>query len=600
MAMFPEAWMSELLARNDIVSVVSEYLTLKQKGNKFWGLCPFHGEKTASFSVQADKQFFYCFGCHAGGDVIRFVMDMQKLSFVEAVKTLADRANMSLPEQEDEAQFQKQRALRDRLYALCKESARFFYQQLKADSGKIARNYLAHRGMDAQTIVGFGLGYALPAWHDLRDHLQNQGFSQEDMIAAGVLQKKKDRTYDAFRGRVMFPIIGTHQRVIGFGARALGEEHPKYLNSPETEIFNKRLHLYGLNGLKHQSLQDIVVVEGYMDVIGLYQSGIKNAVASLGTALTSEQARLIKRYAKQVYMAYDGDAAGQNATLRGMDILANEELDVKIIRIPGGKDPDEFVRENGQDAFEQLKQDAISMHQFYLETIQTRFDMDRPEEREKYARQASAYIEGLLPLERERYYKVLSRLTEYPIDVLKQEGLLGQYQHQQEAKKEQKRVVVQYRKKAIDMTRERRDQRLRNEQILLHVVLADTLTGFDQWDVILSILRTESLKKAAERKKQNPNCSIMQEMAMEDEVDLAQIAAVFALENVDDTWDQLRASWQALAEMDIDEELQVLQEKADDATNSLQERLQYAADILELTKKRDALRTENPFANDFK
>ena len=599
MAIFPEAWISELVARNDIVSVISEYITLNAKGNKFWGLCPFHGEKTASFSVQPDKQFFYCFGCHAGGDVIRFVMDMQKISFVEAVTSLADRANMSLPEQENEAQFQKQRALRDRLYALCKEAARFFYQTLKSEQGRLGRNYLAHRGIDAQTMVRFGLGYSLPAWHGLRDHLQEQGFSQEDMMAAGVLQKKNDRTYDAFRGRVMFPILGTYQRVIGFGARALADEQPKYLNSPETEIFNKRFNLYGLNLLKNHALQDIVVVEGYMDVIGLYQSGIVNAVASLGTALTSEQARLIKRYVKQVYMAYDGDSAGQNATLRGMEILTEEELDVKIIRIPGGEDPDEFVRANGHEAFEQLKKDAISVHQFHLETMQTRFDMNKPEGREAYARQASAYIEGLLPLERERYYKELSRKTEYPVDVLKQEGMLGQQQNQSETAKQKKREWAQYQKKVIKDARALQNQRRKNEQILVHVVLSGELAGFDQWKDVLAVLQTESLKKAVEKKMQKPDGNIMQEMAMEGNEEMSDIVAVFALENVECTWEQLRASWQALAEMDMDERLNTLQKKADNAALSFSERLQCASEILDLAKKRDALQMENPFAHDF-
>lgn len=425
MRMFPDAWMNELLAKSDIVSVIGEYTSLKPKGQRLWGLCPFHGEKTPSFSVTPDKQLYYCFGCHAGGNVIHFVMETERLTFPEAVKLLAQRAGMDLPEQTDDKRLQQERALKERIYAANKEAARFYFAQLASQAGKQARAYLAQRGLDAATVKRFGLGYAPQGWQNLLDHLTAKGFTREELVQGGLAQrgiKGENHVYDTFRGRILFPILGTNRRVLGFGARAMGDEQPKYLNTGDTPVFNKRYNLYALNTMRGKRVADAVVVEGYMDVISLHQAGVTNAVATLGTAMTAAQARLLKRYVSRVYLCYDGDAAGQNATLRGMDILAAEGLSVRVIRVPGGSDPDEFVREQGKDAFAALKDTALTIPRFRLDHMAQEHDLNSEDGREAYAKDACRYIGGLQPVERERYYSVVAKKTGITLEALTQQG----------------------------------------------------------------------------------------------------------------------------------------------------------------------------------
>ena len=425
MSGFPEAWLNELLSRTDIVSVVSQYVSLKPRGGRMWGCCPFHGEKTPSFSVSADKQLFYCFGCHKGGSVIQFVMEMEKLPFREAVKLLAQQAGMDLPEQADDGELQRQRRLKDRLYGACREAALFFHQQLKADGGRQAQAYLARRGLQPQTVAAFGLGFAPADWDGLYRYLRDKGYTEQEMQQAGLIvrsRRNEDRWFDMFRGRVIFPIIGGYQKVIGFGGRIIGDGQPKYLNTAETPIFNKRYNLYALNMLRGKNTDHLVLVEGYMDVVSLYQGGVTNAVATLGTALTSQQARLIKRYVPSVYVAYDGDPPGQNATLRALEILEAEGLGAKVIRFPGGKDPDEFIRAEGLEGYEALRKNALAANAFRLEHMAGQYDLMSEDGREAFARKACAFIGGLSPVEQERYYALLARKTGYSVDTLRSEG----------------------------------------------------------------------------------------------------------------------------------------------------------------------------------
>ena len=353
MPRFPDAWMGELLSKADLVSLVSAYVPLKPKGGRMWGCCPFHNEKTPSFSVVPDKQFYYCFGCHEGGGAVQFVMEMEKLSYVDAVKWLAQRVGMELPEEVDDASLRHERAVKERVYAANKEAAHYFYDTLMGEQGKQAQAYLARRGLDARVVKRFGLGYAPEGWENLTRYLLAKDFTREELIRAGLAVKgKKDgECYDAFRNRVIFPIIDTNGRVLGFGARTMGDDTPKYINTGDTPVYNKRRHVYGLNLLKRKKLADVIMVEGYMDVIRLVKAGVENTVAGLGTAMTQEQARLLKRYVPTVYLCYDGDSAGQNAALRGLDILAKEDLDVRVIVIPGAQDPDDYVRDHGAEAF---------------------------------------------------------------------------------------------------------------------------------------------------------------------------------------------------------------------------------------------------------
>lgn len=422
---FPSAWLDELMAKNDIVSVISSYMELKPKGRKLWGLCPLHGEKTPSFSVSPDKQLFYCFGCHAGGSVIQFVMSMERLTFVEAVQELANRVGMEMPHEVNDRELARQRAYRDRLYQATTQAARYFHQCfVDEELGRAARSYATRRGLNRDIITRFGIGCAPEGWDNLLKHMTAQGFTQKELRDAGLLvyNQEKDSVYDAYRNRIIFPIIGTNGKVLGFGARVLNDDKPKYINTGDTPIYNKRNNLYGLYLHKNEKLDDLVMVEGYMDVIGLYQAGIPNAVASLGTALTQQQARLLKRYVETVYIAYDGDAAGQNATLRGLDILKSEGLEVRVIVFPDNLDPDEYVKIYGRDGFCRLKENALSLNAFKLEAMANGVDFADENAREQYATRACAFVAGLQPIEQERYYKSIARKTGYAMEALVAQG----------------------------------------------------------------------------------------------------------------------------------------------------------------------------------
>ena len=423
---FPSAWLDELLHKNDIVSVVSNYVELKPKGRKLWACCPLHGEKTPSFSVSPDKQLFYCFGCHAGGTVIQFVMDMERLTFYEAVQQLAARAGMELPNEINDRDLQKQRAYRKRLTDANRDAARYFCACFADPKiGQVAQQYAAKRGLNAEIVTRFGIGYAPDSWDSLKNHLEEKGYTEKELVDAGLLVKNAERgsVYDAFRGRLIFPILGVTGQVLGFGARVMGDEKPKYINTGDTPVYNKRNNLYGLNLHKNEKLDDLIMVEGYMDVIGLYKAGVKNAVASLGTALTQQQARLLKRYVEKVYIAYDGDAAGQNATVRGLDILKNEGLEVRVISFPDDLDPDEYVQVYGKEGFDRLKENALSLNAFKLEAMAKNYDLNDENAREQYAKTACAFVAGLQPIEQERYYKLIAKKTGYALEALQAQGV---------------------------------------------------------------------------------------------------------------------------------------------------------------------------------
>ncbi len=423
---FPSAWLDELLHKNEIVSVVSEYVELKPKGRKLWACCPLHGEKTPSFSVSPDKQLFYCFGCHAGGTVIQFVMDMERLTFYEAVQHLANRVNMELPNEVNDREMQRQRAYKKRIIEANTEAARYYCKCFSDPAiGKDAQAYAARRGLTKEIVTRFGIGYAPDTWDSLMKLLKGKGYAEKELVEGGLLvhNESRDSTYDAFRGRLIFPILGVNGDVLGFGARVMGDEKPKYINTGDTPVYNKRNNLYGLYLHKNEKLDDLVMVEGYMDVIGLYKAGVKNAVASLGTALTQQQARLLKRFVEKVYIAYDGDAAGQNAMVRGLDILKNEGLEVRVIVFPDDLDPDEYVQVYGKEGFDRLKEGALSLNAFKLEAMVKGYDLNDENGRERYAKAACAFVASLQPIEQERYYKQIAKKTGYALDALKAQGV---------------------------------------------------------------------------------------------------------------------------------------------------------------------------------
>ncbi|MER1993107.1 MAG: DNA primase [Eubacteriales bacterium] len=419
---YPASWLDELRSRSDIVQIVSGYVALTKKGRNYWGLCPFHGEKTASFSVDGEHQLYYCFGCKAGGDVIHFIMDMERLSFPEAVEQLADRAHMTLPEMEKDEDYERRRTQRERLLNANREAARFYHETLFTPAGEAALAYLRRRGLSDGVIRKFGLGASPDSWSSLSDRLLEKGWKLDELVLAGLTVKKKnedgrERYFDMFRNRAMFPIINTHGNVIAFGGRTLEKREPKYLNTSDTPVFNKRQGVYAANLLRQQRhLERVILVEGYMDVVSLTQYGVEGVCATLGTALTNEQARLLHRFAPQVYLGYDGDSAGQHAILRGLEILEQEGVPARVLDFPDGLDPDEFIRRDGIEGFRKLP--AISPAAYRLRRLKEQFDLSDQDGKLSYARAASGIIAAVDPVEREVHLKDLSLATGFTRETL--------------------------------------------------------------------------------------------------------------------------------------------------------------------------------------
>ena len=400
---FPAAFIDDLISRNPIEEVVGEYVQLTRKGSNLFGLCPFHGEKTPSFSVAPGKQIYYCFGCHRGGGVINFIMEQENLTYPDAVRFLAKRIGLEVPE--DEAYRSRYRQ-QQRLWELCRQAARYFHRQLKGPAGEPARQYLAHRGVTGATVTRFGLGFAPPGWANLMDAMQQMGFSKEELLEAGLLSKneQKGTLYDRFRNRLMFPILDLRGNVIGFGGRVMDDSTPKYLNSPETVIFNKRKNLFALNLARKSKQGYILLTEGYMDAITLYQYGFDCAVASLGTSLTREHAAMLSKYTNEVILTYDGDEAGQNATRRAVPMLEETGLQVRVLRMQGAKDPDEFLKKYGADRFKLLLEQSTNHIEYALASLQAKYHLEVDDERVAFLQAAAALISGLhSAVEREVY-----------------------------------------------------------------------------------------------------------------------------------------------------------------------------------------------------
>lgn len=400
--MIPEQFLQELKLNNDIESVISSYIQIKRGGRNLVGLCPFHSEKTPSFTVYTDSQSFYCFGCGAGGDVISFVKRIENIEYMDALKLLADRAGMQLP---DNSFDDKTAKLKSRILEINRQSARFFHSCLMSPMGKQALDYLHSRRLNDKTIRRFGLGYSPDSWDTLTKHLTSLRFTQEEIVTACVAAKgRKGNIYDQFRGRVMFPIIDIRGNVIAFGGRIMQGDGPKYLNSPDTPVFKKSRNLFALNIAKSTKEENLLLAEGYMDVIALHQAGFENAVATLGTALTDEQARLMSQYAKQIVIAYDSDGAGQTATKRAINILGEIGIQVKVLSMQGAKDPDEFIKKYGRDRFKMLIEGSSNALEFELSKIKNKYDISTADGRVNYLKEFANYIAGINnPIERDVY-----------------------------------------------------------------------------------------------------------------------------------------------------------------------------------------------------
>ncbi len=391
---FPPSFIDELTARNPIEDVVGQYVSLKRSGGNLFGLCPFHGEKTASFSVNPAKGIYYCFGCHKGGGVINFQMEIEGLSYPDAVRALAQRAGLQVPEDE---QYQSRYRQQERLWALSKEAARFFNTQLYTPAGKAGLEYARKRGLPQNVLTRFGIGFAPDSWDALCVFLRGKGYTDQELKDSGLVSesKKNGRIYDRFRNRLMFPIIDVRGNVIGFGGRVMDDSTPKYLNSPETLIFNKRKNLFGLNMAKKTKLPYLILVEGYMDAIALHQYGFDCAVASLGTSLTEEHAVLLSRYTENVVLIYDGDAAGQRATQRAIPMLEKAGLQVKVLQMRDAKDPDEFLKKFGADRFKLLLEESSNRVEYQLRAIIKKYDLKQDEDRVKFIAEAADFISSL-------------------------------------------------------------------------------------------------------------------------------------------------------------------------------------------------------------
>lgn len=416
---YSDELIEEIRSKNDVVDVISSYVKLKKQGSTYFGLCPFHNEKSPSFSVTPSKQMYYCFGCGEGGNVYSFIMKYENYTFVEAVKMLADRAGVALPEQENSEEERKKADLRTSLLDIQKKAAMYFHHQLKSEKGAVGLRYFHDRGLDNETIVRFGLGYSNKTSNDLYQYMKTFGYSDEILKESGLFSFSEKGTYDKFWNRVMFPILDINNRVIGFGGRVMGEGEPKYLNSPETRIFEKSRNLYGMNFARISKKSYLLICEGYMDVIALHRAGFTNAVAALGTAFTDQHAMLIKRYVKEVVLTFDSDGAGRKAALRAIPILKKAGISIKVLDMTPYKDPDEFIKNMGAEEYQKRIDNAMNSFIFEIKMMREQYDLNDPHGKsEFYNGVAVKLLEFPDELERNVYIEAVSREFMIPQDSL--------------------------------------------------------------------------------------------------------------------------------------------------------------------------------------
>ncbi len=404
---YPEELVSEVINATDIVSLVSSYVHLKKSGSGYMGCCPFHREKTPSFHISAEKQLYHCFGCGAGGSVIQFAMAAENLDFPDALRFLAERAGINLPELGSDDTTDEYYKRKRRIYEMNRDAARFFRETLLSPKGKESLDYLLNRGLSMQTITAFGLGASPDEWDALLKKLSSLGYERELMVEAGLcVRNEKNHIYDRYRNRVMFPIIDVRGNVVGFGGRRLSGDGAKYINSPESIVYNKGKLLYALNFAKKSSKGYIILAEGYMDVISLHQAGFTSAVAGCGTALTPDQARLAARYSKNVYLCYDSDEAGQKAAKKAIELFSSLDCNVKIIKVPDGKDPDEFIKKHGSADFEKLLTSARATTRYTLDSLMAKYDLDDISQKVEFSKEAAVILSKLKSaVEQDEYIK---------------------------------------------------------------------------------------------------------------------------------------------------------------------------------------------------
>lgn len=472
MPYYSEDLINEIRDKNDIVDVVGEYVQLKKSGANYFGLCPFHSEKTGSFSVSPSKQIYKCFGCGKGGNVFNFIMSINNISFPEAVEELAARAGVELPERETTPEERKQENLRSRLYEINREAAIYFYKLLRTPHGAKALQYLKNRGITDETIYNFGLGYSDVYRDDLYRYLRQKGYS-DDLILESKLAVQDERgIHDKFWNRVMYPIRNQNGKVIAFGGRVMGDGKPKYINSDDTMIFSKRYNLYGLDRARRSRRNGLILCEGYMDVITMHQAGFDNAVASLGTSYTREQARILKKYTDMVYLAYDDDLAGQNAAMKAVDLCDGEELRSRVIHMSPHKDPDEFIKAEGAQAFEKRIDGSESSLMFRISSRESEFRMDDAQDRTRFQKVMFGVLATVTePFERENYIQECARRYNMSVDTITRGvNTIGMERLDQEKQREQQSQDRE--------TRRKQERKVRNAGTLLEERLISSLVDY--------------------------------------------------------------------------------------------------------------------------
>ena len=467
---YSDELLDEIKSRNDIVDVISQYVVLKRKGRNFFGLCPFHNEKSPSFSVSPDRQICKCFGCGVGGDVFHFIMKVENISYLESIQLLAERAGVELPSISGQAD-ERISKLKTEVYKLNEKAAQFYHNYLYGNNAKQAQQYIKKRKLDNNTLKSFLIGYAGNN-NELYTFLKQQGFSEEVMLASSLIGRNENgRYYDKFRNRLMFPIQDVRNRVIAFGGRVLDDSKPKYINSPENIVYSKGRNLFGLNVAKRQTngiLDRILIVEGYMDAISLYQRGITNVVASLGTALTDNQGRLLRKNAKQVILGYDSDGAGQTAILRGMDILKSLGVDIRVLQISEAKDPDEFVVKYGADRFKKCMNDAISVVEYKVKTLSKSLDLENVNDKIKFLNEIAKTLAQVdNTMEREVYIDKISKIYKISTEAIYSE--VNKLVYKNEAKPQiLERNTAPLRKKVENQLDEKT---IKREQMLIYLLV---------------------------------------------------------------------------------------------------------------------------------
>ncbi len=542
MVRYSDELIEEVRSSNDIVDIISQYVLLKRSGRNYFGLCPFHKEKSPSFSVSPDKQIFHCFGCGAGGNVFHFISKIENINFIESVQTLADRAGIPLPTLNSGDDVKKQ-LLKTKVYEINEIAAQFYHENLYKPTSKLAQDYVKKRKLDNKTLKTFSIGYA-GKYNELYKELVSKGYQEEEILASSLVIKNNDGTYvDRFRRRFMIPIKDVRDKVIAFGGRVLDDSKPKYINSPENIVYSKGRNLFGLNVAKKNPMDKIVIVEGYMDAISLYQRGITNVVASLGTALTEAQGRLLRRYANKIIISYDSDAAGQAATMRGLEILQNLGYDVRILQLddPNVKDPDEYVLKNGSGRFNLCVDKAISLVEFKVKMLKKSITTDTASDKIKFLNEVSKILSKVdNNIEKEIYIERISK--EYNVS---KEAIYAQTNKLQYSNSTGEKVLE---RKVTTSIRNRQNENKISEAVIKreNMVLAILLTeGLNAYEKIKNVVTEKQFKYDANRQllkklyeefeKGNSNISNILDN-LQDEQELKQITAIMADDyNIQDT-----------------------------------------------------------------